>query len=342
MGPKPVPAKAPPAPAAKSRGIFGGLFGGGAKQAPAPVSKSVVVKKAVPVAVKKAPVMKANPVKAPPVRTAPASVRAAPVIQPPAPRPPAVDPNASPRQRAPGRAPCASAAELRKEMEAGDDVEGELEEDAVLARRDHIVQAMASPHFMPFTDVRKPLSRLHPSVIPRKRGGEPIDATRDTVEVPVLADEVMEDPSAVGHLHGIDKVIQSRKFIQAMRESLKHPIKSPKGPLPRISENGRLVADGQAISPMQENITSVSFLPAPFAVCQVCGLYEHSCICRAVPTTKRVVPRRALSPVESSRSDDSEDSDNSDGEGPIGSISVSSAPRVGASLRSEDGYSEAN
>lgn len=243
-----------------------------------------------------------------------------PVQLPQAPPPPR-DPNASPRQRPPGKPPAASAQELRNDSS----VPAEKDDELVLIKRDLIVKSTAATPLMPFTLARKPITRLHPSVMPRHEGL----SSEDTA----LISDVVEDPDFRKEATGVDKIIQSRQFIEAMRKSLEQS----KAQINLSTNSPRLPfhAPGgdRPISPMQENISSVAFLPLPYEMCRTCGFYRHSCVCSSgrVPSQAQTLRRGLQRVVDRIDSPASVPSD--EGEG-VEAIPARVYLRPGASFRS--------
>ena len=188
-----------------------------------------------------------------------------------------------PRQRAPGKPPLASAEDLRKEMESSKFVPYEKDESVLLARRDHVVNSLPGKHQMEFNDLRPLPVQVHPSVAPRQT----VDDPRNTA----ILSEIVEDPGLVTAGNAVDKVLQSRQFIEAMRRS----VDSSKAAAENVKSSKIPVGPRRPISPMQDNISSVMFLPSPSGVCETCGLYISSCICT---TLKRVAgynaPNRSI------------------------------------------------
>lgn len=178
-----------------------------------------------------------------------------------------------PRQRAPGKPPLASAEDLRKEMESSKSVPYEKDESVLLAKRDHVVNSLPGKRHMEFNDLRPLPVQVHPSVAPRQT----VDDPRNTA----ILSEIVQDPGLVTAGNAVDKVLQSRQFIEAMRRS----VDSSKSAVENVKSSKMPIGPRRPISPMQDNISSVMFLPSPSGVCETCGLYTSSCICA---TLKRV------------------------------------------------------
>lgn len=219
------------------------------------------------------------------------------------------DPNSVPRKRPPGPPPCNSLAEVVAETER---VPVPLEEDALMARRDSMVRTDPISKGLPFDEIRTRIPPLHPSIIPRSPRAE--DASP-------LISALIDDPVRVGELHHVDQIIETRQFIDAMRKSLTHsPKKSPS--TTNMFKQRRL--NPRPISPMQENVTSVAFLPAPHRICVYCGLYLHACVCPTSPVRKNLVLPRPLD----KRKSPNLSSPGSEDEGTINSIYVSKVSLV--------------
>lgn len=189
------------------------------------------------------------------------------ILKQPGPPPPPKDPNASPRQRPPGKPPVSSVKELRGET----DVPAERDDEIMILKSELIVKSNPPTPLMPFLVPRKPQTRLHPSVTPRSEGLRS--------EETALISDLVDDPLRMKELSGVDKIIQSRQFIDAMRKSLalskqevKVHAKVNRSPMPS------LVGD-RPISPVHDNITTVAFLPLPYDMCRNCGFYKQACVC---------------------------------------------------------------
>lgn len=241
---------------------------------------------------------------------------------------PKVDPNATPRKRPPGPPLCMSSADLFKEAAMTRLVR---DEDAMMFRRENILHVEPISNGLEFTQLRKPSMKQHPRVLPRQVNGAGEDSLPGITS---LMSEVSDDPFTVQEAHGIDKVIQSRQFILAMRMSLKVPDSpkkvSAKPPPPLQAPTGPI----RPISPQQEHITTVSFLPTPFAVCETCGLYSHSCVCAIPPRRSRKIP---VNPLDKRKHHLRARTPASDDEGEINPIFRNPAPRTGSDRFSDDG-----
>jgi len=232
------------------------------------------------------------------------------------------DPNASPRQRPPGKPPVSSSQELRNET----NVPTERDDELIVLKRDLIVNAVHPTPLMPFTTARKPITRLHPSVTPRQEG-------LSTEETALISD-LVDDPISRRELSGVDKIIHSRQFIDAMRKSLERP-KHQGDNLPRSERFSLPVPSGdRPISPVHENISTVAFLPLPYDMCRRCGLYQHSCVCSGILQISPALKlRRGLQ--RSVDKVDSPDSVPSDDENTLESIPEKIYLRSGATFRGE-------
>jgi hypothetical protein len=184
----------------------------------------------------------------------------------------------APRQRPAGKPPLASAEDLRKEMAQAKTAACEKDESVLVAKRDLLVNAHPGNRQMEFNELRPLAVRVHPSVAPRQTEDDP----RNTA---ILSD-IVEDPGLVTQASGVEKVFQSRQFIEAMRRSVnssKAGVENGKSPDRYIKP----VVPDRPISPMQDNISSVMFLPSPSGICETCGLYTTSCICATVQRVSR-------------------------------------------------------
>lgn len=241
---------------------------------------------------------------------------------------PKVDPNATPRKRPPGPPPCMSSADLFKDAAMTGSAR---DEDAMMFRRENILNVEPISKGLEFTQLRKPSMKQHPRVLPRQVNGAGEDSLPGITS---LMSEVSDDPFSVQEAHGIDKVMQSRQFILAMRMSLKVPDSpkkvSAKPPPPLKAPTGPI----RPISPQQENITTVSFLPTPFSVCDTCGLYSHSCVCAIPPRRSRKIP---VNPLDKRKQHLRARTPASDDEGEINPIFRNTAPRTGSDRFSDDG-----
>ena len=208
-----------------------------------------------------------------------------------------------PRQRVPGKPPCTSAEDLRKEMTKAKPVIDEKDEAVLLARRDMVVNSQPGPKSMEFNQVRPLPVRIHPTVAPRQHEGDPRNSA--------LISDVVDDPGVVTRQSGVDKVFQSRQFIEAMRRSVSNAKAVVKAP--PVSRYIQPVSPDRPISPVQENTSTVAFLPAPSAICQNCGLYRSACFCETVrkhslyrPPNRDVLDR-LLARINQSQREDPDD-----------------------------------
>ena len=261
--PKPPPAvakKVVPASGVPKKSILGGLFGVG--KSAGPVKKAVVAPKALPKMTPSIPSQDAVFEEvSDPGTTTPLIVKLGPRV-PPKPDGPVLN----------------TAADLRKAME---NIRiGGFDDEPLTKRRDMIVNNEPGPALMEFEKLRPPDDRLHPEVAPRRAsdGDEPVGA--DAAYYGALADVAgMEDPLDFVERSGIERVIHSRQFVQAMRQSLTES----KGGVARSTVLGDtyppVYMEGRPISPSQDNMNTVAFLPHRSNMCTGCGLFAYACIC---------------------------------------------------------------
>ena len=184
-----------------------------------------------------------------------------------------------PRERAPGKPPVTSAEDLRKENQK---ITEEKDISSLVARRDNVVNFKPGQRIMEFNDLRPLPVRIHPSVAPRQDGDDP----RNTA----ILSHIVSDPLLVTKNSGVDKVMQSRQFIDAMKRS----VRSSRMRIDDLSLSSsryvQPVEPDRPISPMHDNISTVAFLPSPSSLCETCGLYVNACICETVKRMTRMQP----------------------------------------------------
>lgn len=182
-----------------------------------------------------------------------------------------------PRKRPPGKPPCTSAEDLRRESKVTPVAE-EQEETLLVTKRDMFVNGPTVMKAIPFNELRQPSATLHPSVRPRQSPTDP----RNTA----IVSEIVDDPTLVTAGRGIDKVLESRQFIEAMKRNLGHGKTRPRVESTFVNP----VVPDAPISPSQDHISTVAFLPSPTKACRRCGLYETACICETVDRVSRYRP----------------------------------------------------
>ena len=207
-----------------------------------------------------------------------------------------------PRKRVPGKPPCTSAEELRKESMK---IIDQKEETSLIAKRDLIVNAKNSSRVLEFSQVRPLGSLMHPSVTRRQMENDPRNTT--------MISEVALDPGLVTRGSYVDKVIESRQFVDVMKRSV-NVARTRMEDIPSSSSRYlEPVEPDRPISPMQDNLATISFLPPTEGICEACGLYSQSCICE---TVKRITPYqrpnwntldRLLARVSNMNADDPDD-----------------------------------
>ena len=227
-----------------------------------------------------------------------------------------------------------TAADLRKAME---NVRiGGFDDEPLQKQRDLIVNNEPGPLLMEFNKLRGPDERLHPQVAPRRAsdGDQPVGA--DAAYYGALADVAgMEDPLDFVERSGIERVIHSRQFVQAMKQSLS----DSKGGVARSHVLGDhyppINTEGRPISPSQDNMQTVAFLPHSSNMCIRCGFFAYACICHDEKTRKA-----SWNPLDASRRrrehatrrtshGNSDSPDNSEDEGSAPNIvTVNSGPRL--------------
>ena len=273
--PKPVPKQPAPAPVVAKKVVapsapvvkksaLGGLFGVG--KAPAGPKKAVVGPKPAASGPKIAPTI----IPSPAVRfdeTSESGTETSLIVK--------LGPRVPPKPDGPV---LNSAADLRKAME--NLRIGGFDDEPLNKHRDLIVNNEPGPIIMEFEKLRPPEERLHPQVAPRRAsdGDGPVGA--DAAYYGALADVAgMEDPLDFVERSGIDRVIHSRQFVEAMKQSLvnsKGAI-SPSNVLGDFHPTTHV--EGRPISPSQDNMKTIAFLPLRSNMCAACGLFSYACIC---------------------------------------------------------------
>lgn len=181
-----------------------------------------------------------------------------------------------PRKRVPGKPPCTSAEEVRNESMK---IIDQKEEISLIAKRDLIVNAKNSARVLEFSEVRPLGSRMHPSVTRRQMENDPRNTS--------MISEVALDPGLVTRGSFVDKVVESRQFVDVMKRSV-NVARTRMVDIPSSSSRYlEPVEPDRPISPMQDNLATISFLPPTEGICEACGLYSQSCICE---TVKRITP----------------------------------------------------
>jgi hypothetical protein len=187
-----------------------------------------------------------------------------------------------PRQRAPGKPPCASVEELRKEMEQGKAVPVDRDESVLIAKRDSLLKTHPGSRIMEFNELRPLSVKVHPSVAPRQMADDPRNTS--------IMSEIVGDPGLISKQSGVEKVFQSRQFIEAMRRSVNSSKTNSENRPIADSRYLKPIAPDRPLSPMQDHISTITFLPTPAAVCQKCGLYLSSCLCETLKQSSRYNP----------------------------------------------------
>ncbi len=295
-GPVSVPSAVPPKASSGLARLFTGL--GSSAKAPT----SAVAKPPVPVA--------ALPPKRIPLRPVPAILIPQKSFVPP---PHSSDPiTRVPPKRA---APVAmSAAELR----TTDTTFATPDEDVIIARRDQVVQEGNNHLIMPGWDVPGHVSSLHPAV--QARHSSDGDAAMGSVGL--LEAAGVESPYDLAFNSGVDKIIASRQFLQAVKNGRDDT---------RVSEEvvKREVPLRNVFAPSLDNTGTVCYLPPARRTCAHCGFFKDCCICGfklpkvcATNPLEAVKIRRALEGQPGRSSMDSPD--HSDGEGePVAPVNKS-------------------
>ena len=262
------------------------------KAPPVVVKKAVVTVKKVPskTAPKTVPKTAAKPVpKLTPKSIVPKKVSAPKPIKPVSMSPSVVSlnfdipapelPPLPPRKRPAGLAVVSTLEELVREIPIS-----KGEEDFLTLERDYIVKAACKHLPLPFTYVREPKTRLHPSVLPRKGITANGDIDQDNPEEQITG---LVDADTLFKKSNIDKVIASKEFVDAMKRHKKNTslldLRATGGhhslPVPSMMNN-------RPLSPVQEPMsTSIPLWPHMHAICQQCGLYKKECICGFGPKT---------------------------------------------------------
>lgn len=270
------------------QGLWGGFSWPGATASGPPVGSASDKKKAEPAsatAKPAAPVKKAIPdpiapvEKSKPAATAPSSGGFFGFLGSKTSKEPGPIDISKPRERAPGKPPVTSAEDLRKENEK---IAEERDIATLIARRDDVVNVKPGQRVMEFNELRPSPVRIHPSVVPRQDGDDP----RNTA----ILSHIVSDPLLVTKNSGVDKVMQSRQFIDAMKRS----VRSSRVRIDELSLSSsryvQPVEPDRAISPMHDNISTIAFLPSPSNICETCGLYSTACICETVKRMTRIQP----------------------------------------------------
>ena len=136
---------------------------------------------------------------------------------------------------------------------------------------------------MEFEKLRPPDERLHPQVAPRRAsdGDEPVGADAayygvlaDAVTLPICVDVIDPDIELALTLAICPAVI-----VPVMSES-KNGFR-PASVLGDDDFHPQTNMDGRPISPSQDNMKTVAFLPPRSNMCRDCGLFDYACICHS-------------------------------------------------------------
>jgi len=186
-----------------------------------------------------------------------------------------------------------SAEELRKAMVSVRI--GGFDDEPLVKRRDEIVNRQTGPYLMTFDQNRIGSTRRHPQVAPRRSsdGDEPVGEDQNEYLNALTDAACLEDPMDFVGRTGIDRVVHSRQFVNAMKRSLSEA----RTVLPQATSFGEHVFVGdRPLSPTQEHISTIPFFPPRSKVCSRCGFFDYACVCHVTRGAK--VETGSFSPIE--------------------------------------------